>query len=423
VTINRREFIKRFPAALGSLAMAGRARAAGPAAGRVIVIGGGYGGATAAKYVKLLGPEIDVRLIERDSDFVSCPFSNLVLSGLTSIEQLTFSYKGLERHGVGVLHDEALEVDPVLRKVRLASGGTLEYDRLIVAPGVDFEYDALPGLQDARARKSVLHAWSAGPQTTALRRQLESMRDGGVFVIHIPPAPYRCAPAPYERACQVAYYFSKSKPRSKVLVLDANEEVQSKRALFSSAWNGPYKGIVEYRPNSELVDVDAKTLTAKLVFEDVKADVLNVLPPQKAGAIARKLGLVTANGRWCGVNWLSMESEVQKGVHVLGDATLAASQMPKSATMANQHAKVCAAAVVALMRDRPVDPEPTMANACYSFIDGTQAGHVATRHVYDAVSRTMAVVPGSASLSLRASETEGAEARQWAKSIWADTFE
>ncbi len=279
-----------------------------------------------------------------------------MLGGSKKISELTVGYGGLTKYGVKRVRDDAVAVDPVKREVRLASGATLGYDRLIVAPGVDMQYDTLPGLASADAQSKVLHAWKAGPQTVALRRQLEAMRDGGVFAVHIPKAPYRCPPGPYERACQVAHYFKTAKPKSKVLILDANEDVVSKKGLFMAAWNGPYKGIVEYRPNSELEDVDVATLTAKLQFGGVKADVLNVVPPQRAGQIALTTGLITANNRWCGVNWQTMESVKVPGVHVLGDATLSAQLMPKSGHMANQHAKVCAAAVIAMIKNQPLNP-------------------------------------------------------------------
>ena len=309
---------------------------------RVVIIGGGYAGATCAKYIRKWAADIHVTLVERSHEFVSCPVSNLVIAGTRTLSSITLSYAGLEKHGVKVVQGEAVAIDPVKNTVRLASGEALPYDRLVVAPGVDPVYDTIPGLKSADAQSRILHAWKAGEQTVALRKQLESMRDGGVFAIHVPRAPYRCAPAPYERACQVAWYFKTAKPKSKVLVLDANEDIQSKKALFMAAWNGPYKGMVEYRPNSELTDVDVQTLTAKLEFEDVKADVLNVVPPQRAGAIAAQSGLITANNRWCGVDWLTMESVAHKGIHVLGDATLSAPVMPKSGHMANQHGKVCA---------------------------------------------------------------------------------
>ena len=421
MTINRRDFVRRVSAGAVLAAFGGCATPADkPAAGKVVVIGAGYAGATAAKYIRLWSPDIEVTLVERESEFISCPLSNLVVGGSKSIADVTVRYGGLAKYGVHHVRDDAVSVDPVKREVRLASGATLAYDRLILAPGVDVQYDTLPGLASADAQAKVLHAWKAGPQTIALRRQLEAMRDGGVFAVHVPKAPYRCPPGPYERACQVAHYFKTAKPKSKVLVLDANEDVVSKKALFMAAWNGPYKGIVEYQPNSELEDVDAGTLTAKLQFGSVRADVLNVVPPQRAGSIAVTAGLITANNRWCGVNWLTMESIKVPGVHVLGDATLSAQLMPKSGHMANQHAKVCAAAVIALIKNQPVNGQPVMVNTCYSFVDDRSVGHVASVHFYDVTEKTMLPVKGAGGLSDKANELEGTYALAWAKNIWAD---
>ena len=425
MAISRREFVQWVPlAAAGAAATAafdGYA-ATGDSAGRVVVIGGGYGGATAAKYIKRWAPDIAVTLVERDGEFVSCPISNLVLGGNADIRDLSFSYDGLRRHGIAVVRDEAIAVDAVRREVRLAGGGVLGYDRLIAAPGVEILVDSIPGLDNADAQSRVLHAWKAGAQTVALRRQLESMRDGGVYAVHLPLEPFRCPPAAYERVCQVADYFTRAKPRSKILVLDSNEDILSKKALFLAAWNGQYKGMIEYRPNSELVEVDAKTLTAKLQFEDVRADVLNVIPPQKAGAIAARAGLINANNRWCIVDWTTLESTAAKGIHILGDATMSGPAMPKSATMANQHAKVCAAAVIALIKGEAVNPQPVMTNTCYSFVDGRQGMHVASVHVYDRTEKTMVPVKGAGGLSDKASEQEGVYAWGWARNIWADTL-
>jgi len=246
------------------------------------------------------------------------------------------------------------------------------------------------------------------------------MANGGVYAMTIPKAPYRCPPGPYERACQVAWYFKSSKPRSKVLILDANEDVVSKKGLFMKAWSERYAGIVEYRPNSELTGVDAATLTAKLTFEDVKADVLNVVPPQRAGRIAADAQLITANNRWCGVDFLTYESSALKNVHVLGDAIMAAPQMPKSGHMANQHAKVCAAAVVALMHGEPVNSQPLITNTCYSFVSDREVIHVASVHAYSPEKRTMEIVPGSSGVSSVASELEGQYAEAWGRNIWSD---
>jgi sulfide dehydrogenase [flavocytochrome c] flavoprotein subunit len=423
MTITRREFVKWISASAGLSALAGCATTGGGAsAGRVVVVGGGYGGATAAKYVKMWAPDLDVTVVERGTEFVSCPISNLVIGGNAQIKDITMGYDGLRGRGVRLMRDEAVAIDPQKREVRLASGTALQYDRLIVSPGVDFLYDSIPGLKSAEAQSRVLHAFKAGPQTVALRKQLEAMRDGGVYVLHIPRAPYRCPPGPYERVCQVADYLKKSKPKSKIIVLDTNEDIVSKKGLFLAAWNGMYKGMIDYRPNSELADVDVKTMTVKLQFDNVRGDVLNVVPPQRAGDIAQKTGLITANQRWCGIDWLTYESVAVKGIHVLGDATLSAPAMPKSASMANQHAKVCAAAVIALIKNQPVNPQPMLMNTCYSFVDGKNVMHVASVHEYDRAQKTMVPVKGAGGLSGKASELEATYAWGWARNIWADTL-
>ena len=417
---SRRAFLKAGTASLTAAALG--ACATMPRSGpKVVVVGSGYGGATAAKYVRMWSEgKVDVTLVERDAEFVSCPLSNLVLTGSRQLADITVPYTGLDAWGVRRVRDEAIAIDPVARSVRLASGATLTYDRLILSPGIDFMWAQIPSLDNAEAQARVLHAWKAGPQTLALRRQLEAMPDGGVFAIHIPKSPYRCPPGPYERACLVASYLSTAKPRSKVLILDANEDVQSKKGLFMAAWNGRYKGYVEYRPNSTLVDVDVKTLTAKLDFESVKADVLNVIPPQFAGAIARQLGMANANARFCQVDFLTYESTAQPGIHVLGDSIQIAAGMPKSGHMANQHAKVCASAVIALLSGQEVNAAPMLTNTCYSYIDAREVVHVASVHAYDRDKKTMAVVPGSGGLSSAPSVQEGAYAEGWARNIWGD---
>ena len=421
MTISRRKFMQ-WTAAAGATSLAGCATTGGGSAGRVVVIGAGIGGGTAAKYVKLWAPDMDVTVVEREAGFISCPISNLVLAGNANMNDISRDYSGLANRGIKVVRDNAVAIDPVAKTVRLAGGSTLAYDRLIVSPGVEFLYDTIPGLNNATAQAQVLHAWKAGPQTLALKKQLESMKDGGVFVFHIPLAPYRCPPGPYERICQVADYFKRAKPKSKIIALDSNPDVVSKAGLFKAVWNGQYKGIIDYRPNSEIADVDVKGSTIKLQFGDVKGDVLNVVPPQRAGDIARQAGLINANNRWCTVDWLTCESTAVKGVHVLGDATLSANAMPKSASMANQHAKVCAAAVIALIKGQPVNPEPMMMNTCYSFVDAKNVIHVASVHAYSAADKTMSVVKGAGGLSDKPSELEGAYAWGWAKNIWADSL-
>ncbi|HSD99537.1 MAG TPA: FCSD flavin-binding domain-containing protein [Burkholderiales bacterium] len=420
--ISRREFVKWMAASTGAAAVTGCAGMRGPSAGRVVVIGGGYGGATAARYLKIWAPDVDVTVIERNDVFVSCPISNLVLGGNTQLSNITMGYEGLSSRGVNLVRDEAVAVDAGARQVRLASGKTLSYDRLIVSPGIDFNFDSIPGLKSMDAQNRVPHAWKAGPQTATLRKQLEAMRDGGVFVFQFPMMPYRCPPGPYERVCQVADYFKKSKPRSKIIVLDANPDIASKKGLFLAAWNGMYKGMIDYRPNSELQDVDVKGMAVKLTFDSVKGDVLNVVPPHGAGTIARQAGLITANQRWCGVDWLTMESVAAKGVHVLGDATLSAPGMPKSASMANQHGKICAAAVIALLKGEPVHQEPAIMNTCYSFVDGRSAMHVTSIHQYNKAQKTLVPVKGAGGVSTASSEIEGGYAWGWARNIWADAL-
>jgi sulfide dehydrogenase [flavocytochrome c] flavoprotein subunit len=420
MTFSRREFMQ-WAAASGAAALAGCATTGGGGA-RVVVIGAGFGGGTAAKYVKMWAPDIDVTVIERESGFISCPISNLVLAGNTTMNEISRDYSGLTGRGINVVRDNAVAIDAVAKTVRLAGGATVGYDRLIVSPGVDFLYDTIPGLNNAVAQSQVLHAWKAGPQTLALKKQLESMRDGGVFVFHIPLAPYRCPPGPYERISQVADYFKRAKPKSKIIVLDSNPDIVSKAGLFRGAWNNLYKGMIDYRPNSEIADVDVKGMTIKLQFGDVKGDVLNVVPPQRAGDIARQAGLITANNRWCGIDWLTCESTAVKGVHVLGDATLSASAMPKSASMANQHAKICAAAVISLIKGQPVNPDPMMMNTCYSFVDAKNVIHVASVHRYSAADKSMMVVKGAGGVSDKPSELEGAYAWGWARNIWADSL-
>jgi sulfide dehydrogenase [flavocytochrome c] flavoprotein chain len=422
MTISRREFMKWTSAGAGVAVISGCATAGSGGAGRVVVVGGGYGGATAAKFVKMWGPDIDVTLVEPNQHFISCPISNLVLGGNAQMADITFSYEGLRARGIRVIRDSAVAIDAEKRVVRLAGGDSLPYDRAIVSPGIEFMVEQIPALKSAEAQSRVPHAWKAGVQTVALRKQLESMRDGGVFVMQMPMAPYRCPPGPYERVCQVADYFNKSKPKSKIILLDSNPDITSKKGLFLAAWNGLYKGMIEYRPNSEIADVDVKGMTVKLQFDSVKGDVLNVVPAQRAADIAVRSGLITANNRWCGVDWTTCESTAVKGVHVLGDSTLSAPGMPKSGSMANQHAKVCAAAVVALIKGQPVNRDTMMMNTCYSFVSGDSAMHVASVHRFDPAQNTIAPVKGSGGVSSAASAAEAAYAWGWARNIWAEAL-
>jgi len=415
-------------ASIGGLAAASLAGCASgpsrPSIGRVVIVGGGFGGATAARYLRLWGGNVDVTLIERNPVFISCPISNLVIGGFKKIEDVTRGYDGLRAAGVKVVQGEVAAVDVAGKKVRLAGGQEFGWDRLVLAPGIDFMWEQVGGLQAAVDSGAVVHAWKAGAQTLALRRQLEAMPAGGVFALSIPKSPYRCPPGPYERACMVAAYLKQAKPRSKLLVLDANPEVQSKKALFERAFKDHYAGILEYRPNSELKEVSGRAgaLLAKLEFEDIKADVLNVVPPQRAGDVARNAGLVNINNRWVGVNWLTMEATAAPGIHVLGDATFSAPLMPKSGHMANQHAKVAAAAIIAQLGGGAVNATPVVMNTCYSFVTAEEAVHVASVHQYDAADKTFKTVPGSGGVSAAASRGEGRYALGWAENTWADAL-
>jgi sulfide dehydrogenase [flavocytochrome c] flavoprotein chain len=412
--MRRRDFLKL----AGAASLAGCA-STGPSKARVVVVGGGFGGATAAKYIRRWDPAIDVVLVEREPAFVSCPISNLVLGGYAAMADISRDYDSLRRHGVQIVRDEAVAVDTAKKTVKLARGGDLGYERLIVSPGIDFNFGEVQGYGEAMQTGRVLHAWKAGAQTEALRRQLEQMRDGGVYVLAVPLAPYRCPPGPYERASMVAAYFKQAKPRAKVLVLDANPDVTSKAGLFKRAWSDLYPGILEYRGNARAVGVDGSSMTVRLEVEDVRADVLNVVPPHRAGDLAVKAGLITTNNRWCDVDWRTMESKAARDVHVLGDATLSAPAMPKSASMANNHAKIAAAAIVELLNGRAPTPLKII-NTCYSFVAEKEAIRVSSVHEWDG--NTLSPVKGSGGVSAARSEAEGTYAWNWARTIWADSL-
>ena len=396
-----------------------------PAKTQVIVIGGGYGGATAAKYVRMFSNyKINVVLIEPNTSFISCPMSNLVIGGSKNLTELTTSYDALSsKHGVTVVKDKVSAIDPQKKTVALQNGGTIGYDKLVLSPGVDMMFDSIEGLQAANTSGHILQAWKAGAETQALRKQLEAMPDGGVYALTVPEAPYRCPPGPYERASQVAHYFKQAKPKSKVLILDANPDVTSKAALFKKFWSDNYKDIIEYRPNHKVTSVDTGMMSINFdVQEPVKAQVLNVLPSMRAGAIAVQTGLATANNRWCGINYQSFESVAAKDIHILGDAILAAPAMPKSAHMANSHAKVAAAAIVAQLSGLESNPAPYLTNTCYSYVSDKMVVHVASVHQYNAEEKTYKTVPGSGGLSSEANALEGTYAWNWAQNIWADSL-
>ncbi|MBM3572903.1 MAG: NAD(P)/FAD-dependent oxidoreductase, partial [Alphaproteobacteria bacterium] len=327
ITLSRRHF-GRVLGGLGTvsaLGLAGCAATGQGTGGRIVVIGGGFGGAAAAKYVKKADPSIQVTLVESSSKFVTCPYSNLVLGGMRKMEDITFGYNALsEKHGVRVVHDTAVGVDPAQRTVRLRGGATLNYDKLVLSPGIDIRFDALPGYDEA-ASQIMPHAWRAGEQTVLLRRQLESMADGGVVIMSAPANPFRCPPGPYERACMIGHYLKTNKPRSKLIILDAKDQI-SKQGLFTDAWAKVYPGLIEWVPLSKdgkVTKADARAMTVETEFGNRhRGAVINVIPPQRAGAIAAAAGVANQTG-FCPVNPVTMESTLQKNIHVIGDASIA----------------------------------------------------------------------------------------------------
>ena len=415
--LTRRDFLRASGSGAAVLTVAGLPGCAmirgetEPASGRrVVVVGGGFGGATAAKYVRLADPTIEVVLLEPNRKLISCPFSNLVVSGVRGIGSLTFGYGGLRDYGVKVRHEAATAIEPDARRVRVGDG-TLTYDRLIVSPGVDFLPEQVEGL--AAAGDTVLHAWKAGPQTVELARQLRAMPDGGVFVLTVPPVAYRCPPGPYERICQVAWYLKTNKPKAKLIVLDANQNIVSKPALFRAAWQA-YPNI-EYRASNKVVKVDPGTREVTTDFGDrVRYDVVNLIPPQRAGTIAVQADLVGADKRWCEVDHVTYESVKHRNAHVVGDSTIGL-PVPKSGTVANAMGKICANAVVHLLNGRPAPVVPPL-NTCYSWVNDREVMAVVNAYKIEngkVVQVEQKLTPGAS--TLYAQHAEG-----WARSIWTD---
>jgi sulfide dehydrogenase [flavocytochrome c] flavoprotein subunit len=376
---NRRAFLKALAAASSvSLLSIPNAQAA-KAKARVVVVGGGYGGATAAKYLRMLDAGIDVTLIERETLYTSCPLSNEVISGERDIKTLQVGYKGLQKHGVKVVHDEVTQIDPVKKTVATTGGKSFDYDALVLSPGVDFNYGAVAGLTEQLAQTKLPHAWKAGPQTLLLKKQLEAMPDGGKFIIAVPPGPFRCPPGPYERAAQVALHcMQHGKKKAKVLILDANDSF-SKKPLFEQAWKELYgygqNGMIEWISGSndgKVERVDPETNTVYTGFGEHKGDVVNIIPPHHAGKIAKGLGLATFKDKWCEVKPDSMESTKTKDIYVIGDACVGGelatnNGFPKSAHMAMSQAKVVAASLVAKFNGLPA-PQAVYTNTCYSVV-------------------------------------------------------
>ena len=382
---------------------------------RVVVIGGGYGGSIAAKYIRMNDRSVEVVLIEQNRQFVSCPFSNLYIGGLMKdLSRLTIGYDKLAaNHGIKMVYEEVTAIDPAAKKVVMGSG-TLTYDHLVVSPGIDFRFEEIKGYDPKETPKVIPHAWKAGEQTVLLRKQLEAMPDGGTVVMTVPLTPYRCPPGPYERASMIAMYLKQSKPKSKLIVLDSNPDIVSKAGLFKKGWAKHYAGILEYRGAKKVTEVDAGTMTVLVEgLEAVKGDVINLIPPQRAGRIAVAAGLVGPDKNWCPVNPTTFESTLHKGIHVIGDAVIAGA-MPKSGYSANSEAKACALNLVAAMNGKELS-EFSGINTCYSFISAKEA--VEVTGVYKVDKGAIVAVPGSVGVSPDLSELEAIYAESWLKNI------
>jgi NADPH-dependent 2,4-dienoyl-CoA reductase/sulfur reductase-like enzyme len=390
---------------------------------RVVIVGGGFAGATCARELQWAEPRAAVTLVEADPTYTACPFSNSVIAGLRAIATQRFGYDGLRREGISVIHDRAKAVDPQRRLVTLSGASTIGYDRLVLAPGIDIRWNALPGYDEAAA-EVMPHAWKAGGQTLLLRDQLEAMADGGTVVISAPANPFRCPPGPYERGSLIAYYLKTKKPRSKLIVLDAKDSF-SKQRLFQAAWQQLYPGLLEWVSLSDggkVTSVDPSTRTLVTDFANYEADVANVIPPQRAGHIAEAAGVADQTG-WCPIDPISFESRLQPGIHVIGDAAIAGA-MPKSAFAANAQAKVCAGAIAALLRDETPSP-PKLINTCYSLVAPDYGISIAG--VYHPAGGQLADVEGAGGVSpldapsdFRALEANYAAA--WFRTITAETF-
>ena len=429
--ITRRGFVKGAGAAT-AVGMIGAPYIALGASKKVVVVGGGTGGATAAKYLRMADPTIEVTLIEANKHYYTCYLSNEVLGGDRSIDSIKFGYGGLGKHGVNVVHDVVTAIDAGAKVVKTAGGKSFNYDRCIVAPGIDLKWETIEGY-DAKVAEKITHAWKAGSQTVTLRKQLESMKDGGTVVIAAPPNPFRCPPGPYERASQIAHYLKQHKPKSKVLILDAKPKF-SKMGLFTQGWKALYgyesdNAMIEWRGSAQgsndnaVVKVDAGSNSVTTGFDDtIKADVLNVIPAQKAGKIAFAAGLTNDSG-WCPINLHTFESTIHKGIHVIGDASIAKG-MPKSGYAANSEAKVCAASVAALLNGQEPG-SPSYVNTCYSIIGKDWGISVAAvyRLAEDGSKITKVaggLTPTDATPEMRAREVQ--YAYSWFDNIKADAF-
>jgi NADPH-dependent 2,4-dienoyl-CoA reductase/sulfur reductase-like enzyme len=417
---------RAFLSAAGMLALAPLAAPAlANARPKVVIVGAGYGGATCARYLKLWEPRVEVTVIEPNALFHSCPMSNTVLAGMNRLDDISFSYDSLRKLVDRFVTDTATAIDPDKRQVHTAGGARLAYDRLILAPGIELLFDRIEGY-GAEARETVKHAWKASPdQTSVLRAQLEALPDGGVCVVASPMAPLRCPPAPYERVSLIAHYFKRHKPRSKIIMLDGNPDIASKKALFTTAWTKHYgygtdASMIDYRPNNIPSRLDVKAMTLSTEFEDVKGDVINLIPPMRAGAITAGIGARTGDDNsWCPIDYRTHESLAVPNVHILGDAIL--SNLSKAAALANNSGKLCASALVEIFNGRQPDPAPVVTSTCYSAATDHTAFHVATVFRYDPRTQGMEVQPGSGVCEFETTK-DFEYMRGWARNIWADTL-
>lgn len=426
MSIDRRDFLKISAGAAGATALAPltgcatQSAAVGRARYKVVVVGAGFGGATCARYMKIWEPKIHVTLIEPNDKFISCPISNTVLAGFNKMEDLTFTYDHLKKSVDAFVQDRVTAIDTGKKTVTTKGGRTFAYDRLILSGGIELLFDRVENY-GAETQKTIMHGWEAGPQTATLRRQLEAMPNGGVFVMSVPMAPYRCPPGPYERACMVGHYFKQHKPRSKIIILDGNPDIASKRGLFLAAWKKHYDGMIDYRPNNMPRAIDPKRMIVGTEFDDVKGDVINVVPPMRAATITGMAGVRDANnGTWCTVDMRTFESRVVPNVHILGDSAL--TNFPKSGSVANNTGKICAYAITEMHAGRMPDPAPVVTNTCYSASSESTAFHVAAVFRWDEAKQSFIPPPGASGVSKEESELEMAYMLSWAQNIWADTL-
>ncbi len=425
----RRKFLKVSGAvAVASSAFGFSSFAIGGAKKKVVIIGGGIGGSTAAKYLKMMDSSIEVTVIEANKDYYTCFMSNEVLGGERSIDSIRFGYSGLNGHGVRVVHDWVTSIDATKRVVKTKGGKSFSYDRCIVSPGIDFRWDTIEGY-DAKVAEKIPHAWKAGSQTVTLRKQLEAMKDGGKVIIVPPPNPFRCPPGPYERASLIASYLKKHKPKSKILILDPKDKF-SKFGLFTEGWKRHYgygtdNSMIEWisgAKGGKITSLDAKNMTVSADVEDFKGDVINIIPAQKAGKIAFDAGLTNDKG-WCPINGKTFESTIHKNIHVIGDASVA-SPLPKSGYAANSEAKVCAAAVAAMLNGNKA-PQPSWVNTCYSIIHPGEGISVTMVYAYKdgkivKVKGSGGLTPSEFDAEMRAREEQ--YAHSWFNNITADVF-